>query len=363
MIDDVVGVFRLTQKASIANVTSIDVKAKGKVKETITNRKVVHGRFGVYKLWVRLKKKGRALFFGGSLNGMIHGQNCSGTESMRTLIHESLKFVEAALDAPLCELDRSRWLNGDITLLRVDIARMFDYGTEEQVDLVLDALRKQLTDRRASFYSEDTTVCCKNKQAPTQVNFYAKKPQMEKKRSLARALFRDELIKACEGKLRVEIRMKAAALREARLDQARSWKKTTAAEQFTRLLHKAPLAFAEYRLLNEFEMQKLDSGDRRAYELYLSGAEVQKLYSSAQFARHLNKFADMGINLRMRAPLPGRERFDLVSLKGRIEKDAFNKFHADRIEIRIEDPEAGVTSRNFQRAIHPFRPSQVKVAG
>ena len=273
------------------------VNKDGEILNVIGNRVPLSGEYGTHALQVRTKNFGKKLSVCGSPYAFMHGQNVYTSPDMQTAAIGALRRVCKALGIKTTEEQRQRWINGDITLERVDLAVNIKVESEAKAVDILRQIRRQLGEH-GSTYTNGTTVCWSPRSGKEySICFYAKGPQMRKQMRFIGQPFREKLLKDSECIIRVELRLRASELRKLKLDQVSAWNDQTAEIIFRKYMSKLKFLNVTSGPVTKEELSRLPSRLRPVWVLHKSGQDLSIIYLPRTLRRHKSDFRKLGFDL------------------------------------------------------------------
>lgn len=278
-----------------ARVTNDD----GEILDSYQNRMSMPGKFGSHSLQVRTKHSGKQLMIEGSPYAYLHGQNVFTSSNLSKGCIETLRQVCNKFGfKPTIEL-RKQWMNGDINLERVDIAVNFRMKSEADVVSVTRQIRRQLEEQGGSTRTSGTTIYWVPRDGKEySISFYAKGPQMRRLKRFDNLPDQDKLLDECETILRVEIRLRASALRMLGLNKVSAWGEGSAQKAFKKYMSRLKLLSVTSGPVNAEELANLPSKLRPVLAAHKAGLDLALIYQKRSLQRHTADFRKLGIDLR-----------------------------------------------------------------
>lgn len=290
----------------------------GEIKSSYENRVPIKRIHSVHDLNVRSINSGKYLIIEGSPFAHRYGQNIFTDNDIlrasRLAINKTLKFLD--MDVP-DEL-RKKWLAGDATLLRVDLAVNFRLKSEFEVISVLKQIKRQLIEQRGSTRSHGTTFYWAPKNGTQySIALYAKGPQMRNSKKHKGLAQREELVAECENILRVEVRLRASELRKLGLSKVSEWESRSVETEFMKYFDRLKLLSVTSGPVTDEELDSLPDGMRPVLALHKAGVDLSRVYSRRTGQRHSKFFREKGIDLRC----PSQSEDTVVLLKDYLSRE------------------------------------------
>jgi hypothetical protein len=279
--------------------TSTIFNEDGEIIDSYQNRKAIDGKFGIHKLNARTLHSGAKLAIEGSPYAFKYGQNIYTSSEMKTGVINALKNVCTELGIETTKIQKQKWKAGEIDLNRVDLAVHFKLSSEEECLDVLRQVRRQLEEQGGSTKSNGSTVCWTPKDGKEySISFYAKGPQMRMQTSLNKLPWKDKLLNECESILRVEVRLRALALRKLGLDKVSAWTADSAEVAFRTYFSRLRLLEVTSGPLTAEELKDLPNNLRHVYALHKAGYNLKLIYPEGTLRKHLASFRKLKIDLK-----------------------------------------------------------------
>lgn len=272
--------------------------ADGVIKKTFGNRKKILGKMQVHSMHIRSMDNDEKLTFEGAIFGCKFGQNLYALGDVRyasrIAVRRALKECGEHKKAEMLEAE-------DISLDRVDLAVNFRLESEEEVLGVLKQIRRQLIEQHGPTRSNGTTVCWAPKDGKEyMIVMYAKGKQlihaMQKRRQ--KPPYWGALVEEASNILRVEIRLRGAALRNLGLGKASNWHEGAASEVFNKYFDKLKLLNVTSNMFRDGELAELPQRLRPALALHKLGFALEQFYKPHTCQRQRAFFRKRGIDLR-----------------------------------------------------------------
>jgi|GEM_PF-1276104 len=278
---------------------SVWLTPTGEVKNINQNRVPLHGKFEAHDLLVSSPDSGRSLIVEGALAGFLYGQNVFTSNDMHELVIRCLKRVCEDLEIdPAKELKR-KWVSGDVTIEKADLAVNFDSGTELLVKIMLKQIRRQLIEHDFAINGHGTTVILRPSEGrDTSLSFYAKHAQMRRSKRYDQMIHKKRLLEACEALLRAEVRILRTELAKNGCGKLSDWNECTAIELFAKYFKRYDFLKITYGELSQKELDALPSRLRPVLALHKSsGIDLAMVYEERTLQRHQADFRKLGIDL------------------------------------------------------------------
>lgn len=287
------------------------ISADGEILNNYQNRVSIPGKFGPHKLNVRALNSGTRLEVQGSPYANLCGQNVYTSSDLRTGVLSALRKVCKELRIKPTKEQKEKWIAGDIDLQRVDLAVNYRFASEAMCLEVLRQVRRQLEEQGGSTRTSGTTIYWTPKNgAEYSISFYAKGPQMRRQKCHDELPSKLEFLEECSCILRIEIRLRAEALRLLKLDKVSNWTEDSAAIAFWKYMRRLRLLSVTSGPVTQEELDALPHRRLRpVLALHKAGIPLEQVYSSATLQRHRADFRKQGIDLRCpnqttREPIP-----------------------------------------------------------
>lgn len=282
--------------ATRANLISSD----GEILNSYQNRTPVPGKFRAHNLNVRTLRSGEELEVHGSPYAYSYGQNLYTSSDMKTGVLHALKQVCKAFAIKPTKEQVKGWLAGDIDLLRVDLAVNFRFASEAACLAVLRQIRRQLEEQGGSTKTSGTTVYWTPKDGKEySISFYAKGPQMRRLRRYETLPGKDKLLEECRCILRVEVRLRADALRKLKLEKVSAWREGSAQKAFGTYMRRLRLLSISSGPVTAQDLDDLPHRRLRpVLALHKAGCELEQIFSQSTLQRHRADFRKLGIDLK-----------------------------------------------------------------
>ncbi|QOJ23809.1 MAG: hypothetical protein HRU78_09245 [Gammaproteobacteria bacterium] len=280
-------------KTTTARLTSED----GEILETYQNRVPLPGEHGTHFLHVRTMKFGKKLSISGSPYAFMHGQNVYTSSDMQAAALDALRRVCKAFKIKTTEEQRQRWINGDITLERVDLAVNIKVESEAKAVDILRQIRRQLGEHGSTKTNGTTVYWSPRDGKEFSICFYAKGPQMRKQKRYIGQPFRERLLKDSECIIRIELRLKARELRKLQLDKVSAWDDQTAVRIFDKYMGKLKFLNITSGPVTKEELSRLPSRLRPVWALHKGGQDLSLIYLPRTLRRHKSDFRKLGFDL------------------------------------------------------------------
>ncbi len=243
---------------------------------------------------------GGELEISGNPSKWLQGHNVFGRSHPIPLVYHVMRRVVALLDLSPTPADRRAWTYGDYPLLRVDVNRMYDLGSNEDVVMFLNGAAMVAKGRyqKASAYDSDT-VYIGQRSKRISSKFYNKWLEMlTKGHGLPDTLAperRQELLDFARGKLRFEVTLRTRELTDRKLREASAWSSTTADRLLDERLEKTELNDA--LRLPEDVVQQLPSKLVPIYHAWRAGTNLKELYANNTFYRYRRQLLAYDIDI------------------------------------------------------------------
>ena len=288
------------------------INSDGEIIAMSQNRRETKSEFGIHSLRARTKHDGRTLCVEGSPYGHKYGQNVFTSPLLLPACIVALKAVCTDCNITPSPEQKKKWMAGDINMRRVDLAVNFKIDSDSDANDVLHQIALQFLEWEIPMRRVGNSVywAPRNGKEWT-IAFYAKGPEMRRKKGLKSHPQRDALLEECENMIRVEVRLRASELRKLELAKASSWTEKTAYEVFSKYMKKLTFLSITTGLLDDDELQQLPSRLRAPFALHKAGVKLAKVFDARTLQRHNKAFKDMGIDVRT----PNQLRDNVLPLK------------------------------------------------
>lgn len=282
-------------EATTAQVTNDD----GVVLDRYQNRKAVDGKHGVHPVQVRTLHDGKELQIQGSPYAFLYGQNvytgCDLSHACFATLEQVCKTFDIQPDAAL----RSSWKEGHLDLKKVDLAVNFRLESEQEVKGVLRQIARQLLEQGRAVSVIDHTVYWMPKSGKIfSMVFYAKGPHLRRSKRIKKLDDYEKLLSDAATILRVELRLRADALRSLGLEKVSSWQQDTALNIFKQYMKKLQFLSITSGVLKKEELDALSGPLRPVLALHKAGQDLEGIYGPRTLQRHRRTFRERGIDLR-----------------------------------------------------------------
>lgn len=281
--------------AKIANVIS----PEGELLDSYQNRTSMSGQFGAHSMNVRTLHMGHQLRIEGSPYGSTYGQNVFTSSDMKKAVLPVLKQACKMFSIKPSKEQKQRWTEGDIDLHRVDLVVNFRLDSETEVLTTLKQIRRQLGEQSGSMKTSGTSVYWAPKDGKEySIGFYAKGPQMRRQKRFNDLPGKDRLLDECASILRIEVRLRAHALREIGLDKVGTWNEDSAQLAFSKYMRRLRLLTVTAGVVTAKELDALPNRLRPVLALHKSGCKLEQIYPTRTLQRHRSDFRKRGVDLR-----------------------------------------------------------------
>ncbi len=276
------------------------ISAEGEVLDSYQNRTAVPGQFGAHKFNVRTMHSGEQLQVHGSPYACLYGQNVFTSSDLKKGIIYALKKVCTEFGIKPTKDQKRAWLAGDIDLNRVDLAVNFRFASEEECMAMLRQIRRQLQEQGGSTKTNGSTVYWIPRDGKEySIAFYAKGPQMRRLKRFNKLPGKDKFLEECSFILRVEVRLRAEALRKLNLEKVHMWNEDSAQRAFAVYMRRLRLLSVTSGPVTAKELDDLPHRRLRpVLALHKAGCALDQVYSRSSLQRHRADFRKLGIDLR-----------------------------------------------------------------
>jgi II/X family phage/plasmid replication protein len=243
---------------------------------------------------------GAELEISGNPSKWLQGHNVFGRSHPIPLVYHVMRRVVELLDLSPTAADRRAWTYGDYPLLRVDVNRMYDLGSNEDVVTFLSGAAKVAKGRyqRASAYDSDTVYVGQKSKRVTSKFYNKYQEMMAKGHGLPDTLApgrRQELLDFARGKLRFELTLRTRELTDRKLREASAWSSTTADWLLDERLEKTELNDA--LRLAEDVLEQLPPKLVPIYHAWRAGTNLKELYAKNTFYRYRRQLLAYDIDI------------------------------------------------------------------
>lgn len=276
------------------------INADGEVLNSYENRTAISGQFGAHNINVRALHSGEHLQVHGSPYAWLYGQNVYTSSDMKTGVISALKKVCEEFGIKPTADQKRAWLAGDVGLDRVDLAVNFRFASEAECMNMLRQIRRQLEEQRGSTKTDSSTVYWTPRDGKEySICFYAKGPQMRRQKRFNHLPGKDKLLEECSFILRVEVRLRAEALRKLNLEKVSMWNEDSAQRAFATYMRRLRLLSVTSGPVTAKELDDLPHRRLRpVLALHKAGCALDQVYSRSSLQRHRADFRKQGIDLR-----------------------------------------------------------------
>jgi len=215
---------------------------------------------------------------------------------------ETISKVCEVLELNPTEEEKHSWHEGDYTLSRVDVNKMYSLGTREHVLSFIRDLEQTASSKVGAGLFKGTTLYFNDKSRRWQFKAYSKGQEIEAKgHRLPAGLSLTELAKFADDKLRLEFRYMHLELDRLRLTRGRDWKRESVDIDRLHAKYLERIDMNEQKL-NVIEEQ-LPTKLLATYLMWKSGQDLRQLLSRNTFYRHRQELLEYGINISKKAPV------------------------------------------------------------
>jgi len=275
----------------------ISIRPDGTVEWTTDRRLMVPGSHAAA---IAVRGGGHELEISGNPSKWLQGHNVFGSSHPIKLLYRVLCELVPILDLRPTFQQRRAWVYGDYDLLRVDVNRMYDLGSDEDVVLFLNGASRVAKGRyqKASAFESDT-VYIGQKSKRVSVKFYNKFQEMQKKGhtlgDTMSPLWRQKLLESAYGKLRYEVTLRSKELQDRGLRRASSWSSATADLILDERLGVMELNDAVR--LSEDVLQQLPPKLVPIYDAWRAGRNLKEIYAKNTFYRYRRQLLPYDIDI------------------------------------------------------------------
>jgi II/X family phage/plasmid replication protein len=275
----------------------IFIDADGAVERSTDRRLQVRGS---HASTLAVRGGGGELEISGNPVKWLQGHNVFGSSHPIKLIYYVMQRLVPLLSLTPALGERRAWVYGDYDLLRVDVTRMYDLGSNAEVVRFLSGAAVVAKGRyqKASAYGSDT-VYIGQKSSRVTVKFYNKyEEMMTRGHVLPDTLpsdMRDMLLEFVEGQLRYELTLRSKELAERGLRSAAAWSSDTADRLLDERLGKIELNDA--LRLAEDVVEQLPPKLVPIYDAWRAGRDLKQLYAKNTFYRYRRQLLAYDIDI------------------------------------------------------------------
>ena len=194
---------------------------------------------------------------------------------------------------------KKRWKAGEIDLERVDLAVNYRFSSEEECHDTLRQVRRQLEEQGGSTKTNGSSIYWTPKNGKEySICFYAKGPQMRRQVSLKKLPWKEKYLNECASILRVEVRLRAPALRNLCLDRVSAWTADSAEMAFLTYFSRLRLLEVTSGPVTAEELNDLPNNLRHVFALHKVGCNLETIYPEGTLRKHRASFRKLNIDLR-----------------------------------------------------------------
>ncbi len=273
------------------------IDAAGRVERSTDRRLQVRGS---HESMLAVRGGGGELEISGNPAKWVQGHNTFGSSHPIKLVYYLMRRLVPLLRLTPTLDDRRAWLYGDYDLLRVDVTRMYDLGSNAEVVRFLSGAAVVAKGRyqKASAYGSDT-VYIGQKSSRVTVKFYNKLQEMTTRGHLLPDTLSSEdrakLLEFVEGQLRYELTLRSKELAERGLRSASAWSSSTADRLLDERLEKIELNDA--LRLAEDVIDQLPPKLVPIYDAWRAGRDLKQLYAKNTFYRYRRQLLPYQIDI------------------------------------------------------------------
>ena len=281
--------------ATTATVTNSD----GEILDRYQNRKAISGKHGTHSLHARTLHSGSQLKIEGSPYANHYGQNIFTSFDMPKAVSMAINAVTENLGFQYSDEQKSRWISDGVELHRVDLAANFILQSEKECNIILKQLRRQLIEQHGTTRSSGTTVYWSPKNGKEySIAIYAKGAQMRQLRRFDNFPSKSDIVRECARILRVEVRLRAPALKKLNLNKTSAWTDKSAQHAFAKYMRFLRIFSITSGAITDKELNSLPHRRLRpVLALHKHGCDLSMIYSESTLKRHLHDFRRLGIDL------------------------------------------------------------------
>jgi II/X family phage/plasmid replication protein len=297
MVDWVTARVPCTLPGHINGGAVIFIDAAGAVERSTDRRLQVAGS---HASTLAVRGCGGELEISGNPAKWLQGHNVFGSSHPIRLVYHVMRRLVPILDLTPTLNERRAWVYGDYDLLRVDVTRMYDLGSNAEVVRFLNgaAVVAKGRHQKASAYGSDTVYIGQRSSRVT-VKFYNKLLEMLTRGHMLPDTLapedRDMLLKFVEGQLRYELTLRSKELAERGLRSACAWSSDTADRLLDERLGKIELNDA--LRLAEDVVQQLPLKLALIYHAWRAGTDFKAIYTRPTFYRYRRQLLAYDIDI------------------------------------------------------------------
>jgi II/X family phage/plasmid replication protein len=249
----------------------------------------------------------------GNVVKYFQGHNVFGSGNMLALVLAMLTEVCSKAGISPTTQEVTRWVHGDVDLLRVDCTESHDFGS---LPRVLNALRSldqtaNLKMRGRGSFNGHSLLFGKGSRHWS-LTLYAKGAELVKHK-LPAALAETPLQAHADCLLRSEIRMLSMHLRKLGLHKLSAWSENTSATVHQK--HLEQLAISEATMLDNSQLDQIPVKLRAVYQLWKDGHDLRAMYPHNTFYRHRRALLGIGIDIAIKQDRQDETSSNVVPLR------------------------------------------------
>jgi II/X family phage/plasmid replication protein len=260
----------------------------------------------------RLRSYGSSIIeFSGNPAKWLQGHNLFGCDDLPAVLLGALTDVfsrvgvehDAVALADACSV---------ATLTRVDLTRSFKLQSREAVRSWIRSAAESawLRHRGRGLLTKEGTLYFGKHSRRWSIKVYCKADELEAHQLPVKLRSRDRLVRWAEGQLRVEITLRSLQLRDEKLYAPLLWRDNTFARAFDS--HLSTLEMSGQMKIPDEKFAQLPPRIRAAYQLWLDGNDLRRVYSRRTFYHYRRQLLRHGVDVALLRPRdPSRDRPDL----------------------------------------------------
>src|SRR5450830_50305 len=229
----------------------------------------------------------------------VFGQNVFTNSNLYNACTLTLRKFISEFNIPVSNEVKMTWLQGDIELTRVDLAKNFRFSSTDEGQRFLKQLRVQFSQQNCSTWNCKTSVYWNPQMGRKySICFYDKSSEMTRKIGASKSKKYQRLLSELDGIVRVELRLKRPELKELGLARLSSWTESIADTIFDKYFDRLPIMNVTWGKLSQRALANVTARMRPVLALHKRGVSLSDVYSERSVRRHHKYFRSMGIDLR-----------------------------------------------------------------
>lgn len=243
------------------------------------------------------------LYIDGNLAKFHQGHNLFGTDDLMGLVSETVLKLVDLLGLELNDIDRQLLHKGAYQVLRADCTMMCDLGSLKNVEAFLYAAEYSAhLRRRGQGIMKKGTLYFGMYSRRWMLKMYAKGREIQAKgHQLPPAVSLPELERWADGKLRIELVLRALELKRRRLHLAINWSDFTVVDNLKDVLSGLNMT-DNYHVPPEL-LEELKPRLVAVYELWRQGYDLRAMYSKNTFYTYRRQLLEvLNIDIAVKQP-------------------------------------------------------------